>query len=96
MKQLRQTVDADFDQMLRIFRCHGVMSPDMRPALHAAIFWTLEWASARLVAPRQDGRGLGRRSGLFHLSARLQPALEAAEIAHVGITHFLEGLADER
>src|SRR5438270_914630 len=41
-------------------------------------------------------RSVWRRSGLFHVSARLQPALEAAEIAHVGITHFLEGLADER
>ena len=37
-----------------------------------------------------------RRSGLFHVSARLQPALEAAEIADVGITHVLQGLADER
>ena len=36
------------------------------------------------------------QSGFLHLSARLQPALEATEIAHVGITHILEGLADER
>jgi hypothetical protein len=42
MKELREAVDADFDQMLRIFRCHSVMSPEMRPALHAAFCWTLE------------------------------------------------------
>jgi hypothetical protein len=42
MKELRETVDADFDQVLRIFRCHVVMSPDLRPALHAAFCWTLE------------------------------------------------------
>jgi len=42
------------------------------------------------------GRGRSRasegaakaQSGFLHLSARLQPALEAAEIARVGITHF--------
>jgi hypothetical protein len=52
---------------------------------------------ARPVATDQsEARAAEAQSGLFHVSARLQPALEAAEIAHVGITHVLERLADER
>jgi hypothetical protein len=63
------------------------------------------WAVRDLRGRSRPGRVSGSsraqltiycRSGLFHVSARLQPALEAAEIAYVGITHFLEGLADER
>ena len=34
-------------------------------------------------------------SGLLHLSVRLQPALEAAEVAHVTVPHILQRLADE-
>ena len=47
-----------------------------------------------MAAPVRYGAGI--RSGLLHVAASLEPALEAAEIAHIGITHILEGLADER
>jgi len=57
-----------------------------------------------LQRPAIDGPAAGQidacatkaPSGFFHVSARLEPALEAAEIAHVAVTHILQRLAHER
>jgi hypothetical protein len=57
-----------------------------------------------LQRPAIDGPAAGQidacatkaPSGFFHVSACVQPALEAAEIAHVAVTHILQCLADER
>ena len=55
----------------------------------------ISFGSGDALVGRNDRR-LEARLGLLHVAARIQPALEAAEIAHIGITHLLEGLADER
>src|SRR5258705_7981764 len=38
----------------------------------------------------------GRRLYLLDLAAGIEPALEAAEIAHIAVSHFLQRLADQR
>jgi hypothetical protein len=48
------------------------------------------------AAGRIDACATKAPSGFFHVSACVQPALEAAEIAHVAVTHILQCLADER
>ena len=46
--------------------------------------------------PRGCRRLAGAQSGFLHVSACVQPSLEAAQIADVAVAHILESLADER
>lgn len=48
------------------------------------------WPASPLLMP------LSTASEFFRDAAGVQPALEAAEIADVGVAHFLERLANER
>jgi hypothetical protein len=70
MKKLRQPINADFDQMLRIFRCHGVVIPEMRPAPARSISGLI---SARHLAPPQGERRLGDQAFSTSPPASSQP-----------------------